>query len=38
MPEEEDVMRIAGRWSLNPQEIDAYESRGFGFLGDIKSR
>jgi hypothetical protein len=32
-PGEEDVMRIAGRWSLNPQEIDAYESKGVGFLG-----
>jgi hypothetical protein len=34
LPGEEDVMRIAGRWSLNPQEIDAYESKGAGYLGD----
>jgi hypothetical protein len=33
-PREEDVMRIAGRWSLNPLEIDAYESKGVGYLGD----
>jgi hypothetical protein len=32
-PGEEDVMRIAGRWSLNLQEIDAYESKGAGYLG-----
>ena len=34
LPGEEDVMRIAGRWSLNPQEIDAYNSKGVGYLGD----
>lgn len=32
-PGEEDVMRIAGRWSINPQELDAYDSKGPGFLG-----
>ena len=34
MPGEDDVMRIAGRWSINPQEVDAYPSVGIGFLGD----
>jgi hypothetical protein len=33
-PNEDDVMRIAGKWSINSQEIDAYESDGDGFLGD----
>jgi hypothetical protein len=33
MPDEEDVMRIAGRWSINPQQIDAYPSVGVGYLG-----
>src|SRR4051794_9881675 len=33
-PGEDDVMQIAGRWSLNPQEIDAYPSEGVGYLGD----
>jgi hypothetical protein len=32
-PDEEDVMRIAGRWSINPQEVDAYLSVGTGYLG-----
>lgn len=32
-PHEEDVMRIAGKWSINPQELDAYDSEGPGFLG-----
>ena len=32
-PDEEDVMRIAGKWSINPQELDAYDSEGPGFLG-----
>ncbi len=27
-----DVMRIAGKWSINPQELDAYGSEGPGFL------
>jgi hypothetical protein len=34
MPDEEDVMRIAGRWSINPQEVDAYPSVGIGYLGE----
>jgi hypothetical protein len=34
MPGEDDVMRIAGRWSINPQEVDAYPSVGVGYLGD----
>jgi len=32
-PDEEDVMHIAGKWSINPQELDAYDSEGPGFLG-----
>jgi hypothetical protein len=34
-PDEEDVMRIAGKWSVNPQELDAYDSEGPGFLGQV---
>jgi hypothetical protein len=34
-PDEEDVMRIAGRWSINPQELDAYASVGPGVLGRL---
>ncbi len=30
---EEDVMRLAGKWSINPQELDAYDSVGAGFIG-----
>lgn len=30
---EADVMRIAGKWSINPQELDAHDSQGPGFLG-----
>jgi hypothetical protein len=32
-PQEDDVMHIAGKWSINPQELDAYDSQGPGFLG-----
>jgi len=32
-PDEEEVMSIVGRWSINPQEIDAYLSVGTGYLG-----
>jgi hypothetical protein len=32
-PDEQDVMRIAGKWSLNPQELDAYDGEGPGFVG-----
>jgi hypothetical protein len=32
-PMEKDVMRIAGKWSLNPQELGAYEPEGPGYLG-----
>ncbi len=28
-------MRIAGKWSINPQELDAYDSEGPGFLGQL---
>lgn len=34
-PSEGDVMRIAGKWSINPQELDAYDSEGPGFLGEM---
>jgi len=34
-PSEADVMRIAGKWSINPQELDAYDSEGPGFLGRL---
>ncbi|WP_206107545.1 hypothetical protein [Paludisphaera rhizosphaerae] len=35
IPDESDVMTLAGRWSINPEELDAYESEGPGFLGDL---
>jgi hypothetical protein len=34
-PHEEDVMRIASRWSINPQELDAYDSEGTGVMGRL---
>jgi hypothetical protein len=37
-PGEEHVMLIAGEWSLNPQHLDAYESRGQGPLGRRRRR
>jgi hypothetical protein len=34
-PVEDDVVRIAAKWSLNPLEIDAHDSRGPGFTGNL---
>jgi hypothetical protein len=34
-PGEEDVMHLAGKWSINPLELDAYDSEGPGFLGTL---
>jgi hypothetical protein len=31
-PDEDDVMNIAGKWSLNPQELDGQPSAGQGLL------
>ncbi|WP_422931859.1 hypothetical protein [Singulisphaera sp. PoT] len=33
IPDEDDVMNIAGRWSINPQQLDAYDSEGPGYIG-----
>ncbi len=35
LPGEEDVMHLAGKWSINPQELEAYDSEGPGFLGTL---
>jgi hypothetical protein len=33
-PREEDVLRVARQWSLNPDELDALESRGQALIGN----
>ncbi|AMV37016.1 hypothetical protein [Planctomyces sp. SH-PL62] len=34
-PDEQDVMDLAGRWSVTPQELAAYDSEGPGVLGKL---
>jgi hypothetical protein len=34
-PHEADVMRIASRRSINPRELDAYDSEGTGVMGRL---
>ena len=34
LPDEQDVMSIAGKWSIDPTDLDAYASEGWGILGE----
>ncbi len=37
-PDEEDVMNLAGKWSLNPQRLDEYKNEiGTGYVGVLNS-
>lgn len=37
-PDEESVMKLAEKWSVNPTQLARYESKGLGILGDLPSR